>query len=1050
MQWLAALCVRHPVFTWVLMATIVVVGLASYGSLGLDEFPKVDVPIVLVKTELEGAAPEEVESELAEKIEGALNTISGIDELRSSSVQGVSLVTVAFDLDKDIDVAAQEVRDHLHAVQPELPKGSDPVVVKLDPAALPVLLVTLRAEVGGMSVRDLTELADKKVRRQIESIDGVGQVNIIGGRKREIRLWLDPTKLQGAGITAIEVQRALLTQNTEVPGGSIDTGPRRIALRVEGRAPSVAEIGRIIVREQKGHATRIEDLARVEDGEEDEKTWAAVNGAQTLVLSIRKQSGENTVAVVDAVRAKLDELGPQLPGIKLEIVRDNSQAIRTSLDAVREHLIIGALLAALVVLLFLGNVRSTLIAALSIPVSIIGTFALMKAIGFTLNIITLLALALAVGIVIDDAIVVLENIVRFLEEKRMKPFVAAVLATREIGLAVLATTLSLMAVFLPVAFMSGIIGRFMNSLGVTMAFAVAVSLLVSFSLTPMLSARWLKTPPPLSGTIGDDGQLVVLRSGLERVVDRVYLPIERLYLRLLRWVMEHRFVVVIACALALGSIVPLAMYLPKAFLPDNDLGELEIDVRAAEGTSLLQTRILGEEVATLVRTLPGVEYTLLTVGNDFQNTQNLANVYVRLSDPTRRWTTQRDIIEQARALLNARYQGSLRLQVSPSLLIATSDSKAQVQYTLTGPDFDKLTEEAAQVVSKLRDVPGAVDVDSSFVSGSPELKVSVNRDMAANLGVAMVDVEETIRLLVGGRTVSTYQEKGEDYDIKARAELKYRQDDTGLGLMTVPTLAGTTIPLATMLTVTPTTGPSQIDRLDRQRQITVTANVAKGYSQSKVSEALEAIIADQHLPPGYGARPAGLTKETGRVVHGFLIALGLSAVFMYLVLAAQFESWLHPATILLTLPLTLPFALISLVLFGQELTVMSALGVIVLFGVVKKNAILQVEHMNQLREQGVPRDEAILQANKDRLRPILMTTIAFVAGMIPLLVSRKIGSGLNRGIAGVIVGGQTFSLGLTLLATPVAYSLFDDLLRRRASRRTAILRDRGERDLDAL
>ena len=1045
MQWLAALCVRHPVFTWVLMATVVVVGLASYGSLGLDEFPKVDVPVVLVKTELEGAAPEEVESQLSAKIEGALNSISGIDELRSSSVPGVSLVTVAFTLDKNIDVAAQEVRDHLHAVQPDLPKGADPVVVKLDPAAMPVLLVTMRAPATGaaaMSVRDLTELADKTVRRQIESIDGVGQVNVIGGRKREIRLWLDPAKLQASGVTAIEVQRALLTQNTEVPGGAIETGPRRIALRVEGRAPSVAELGRIIVREQKGHATRIEDLARVEDGEEDEKTWASLDGAQTLVLSIRKQSGENTVQVVDAVRAKLDELRAQLPGVQLDVVRDNSQSIRTSLDAVLHHLVIGALLAALVVLVFLGNVRSTAIAALSIPISIVGTFALMKAMGFTLNVITLLALALAVGIVIDDAIVVLENIVRFVEEKRMKPFVAAVLATREIGLAVLATTLSLMAVFLPVAFMNGVIGRFMNSLGVTMAFAVAVSLLVSFSLTPMLAARWLKTKAA-------HRDLVMVRSRLEQLVDLVYLPIEQLYLRVLRWVMRHRAVVVAAGIVALAAIVPLAMALPKAFLPDNDLAELEIDVRAPEGTSLLQTHILGDEVSALVRTLPGVESTLLTVGNDFQNTQNLANLYVRLSDPTTRWTTQREIIEQARALLVARYRGSLRLQVSPSLLIATSESKAQVQYTLSGPDEGKLTELASQVVARLREVPGAVDVDSSVVGGSPELKVSVNRDVAATLGVAVVDVSETIRLLVGGRTVSTFQDKGEDYDVTARAELRYRKDETGLGIMTVPTLTGASVPLASLVTVQAGSGPAQIDRLARQRQITVTANVARGFSQSKVASALETIIADQQLPPGYRSRAAGLTKETDRVVHGFLVALGLSAVFMYLVLAAQFESWLHPVTILLTLPLTLPFALVSLLLFGQELTVMSALGVIVLFGVVKKNAILQVERMNQLRAQGLPRDEAILQANKDRLRPILMTTIAFVAGMIPLLVSRQIGSGLNRGIAGVIVGGQTFSLGLTLLATPVAYSLFDDFLRRRAARRPAVSDDRGERELDA-
>jgi hydrophobe/amphiphile efflux-1 (HAE1) family protein len=1033
------------------MALIVVVGLASYGTLGLDEFPKVDVPVVLVKTELEGAAPEEIESELSEKIEGALNTISGIDELRSSSVQGVSLVTVAFDLDKDIDVAAQEVRDHLHAVQPDLPKGSDPVVVKLDPAALPVLLVTMSAQTAGtMSVRDLTELADKKVRRQVESIDGVGQVTLVGGRKREIRLWLDPTKLQGSGISAMEVQRALFTQNTQVPGGSIETGPRRIALRVEGRAPTVAEIGRLIVRDQKGHPTRIEDVARVEDGQADETTWASVNGAQTLVMAVRKQSGANTVQVADGVRAKLDELRAQLPGVRLDVVRDNSQAIRTSVDAVREHLIVGALLAALVVLVFLGNARSTLIAALAIPVSIIGTFALMKAVGFTLNIITLLALALAVGIVIDDAIVVLENIVRFLDEKRMKPFVAAVMATREIGLAVLATTLSLMAVFLPVSFMSGIMGRFMKSLGVTMSFAVAVSLLVSFSLTPMLSARWLKAPKPLSGTIGDDGQIVVTRAGLERIVDKVYLPIERGYVRLLRWVMGHRSAVVIACVIAMGSIVPLGMILPKAFLPDNDLAELEVDVREPEGTSLLQTRILGEEVATLVRTIPGVEYTLLTVGNDFKSTQNLANIYVRLSDPTQRWLTQRDVIDKTREILNQRYKGALRLQVSPSLLIATSESKAQVQYTLSGPDETRLIEAVGQVMTKLREVPGAVEVDSSYLVGSPELKVVVNRDVAANLGVAMIDVAETIRLLVGGRTVTTFEENGEAYEVVARAETKYRQDDTGVGVMTVPTLAGTTVPLASMVTVQPGTGPSQIDRLARQREITIYANVATGTSQSKVGAELQKIIDDLHLPPGYVTHPAGLSKEADRVGSGFLFALGLSAVFMYLVLAAQFESWVHPITILLTLPLTLPFALLSLLIFGQDLTVMSALGVIVLFGVVKKNAILQVEYMNQLRARGMERGEAILLANKDRLRPILMTTVAFVAGMLPLLVSRKIGSGLNRGIAGVIVGGQSFSLLLTLLATPVAYSLFDDFLRWRASRRAPETEDRGEKDLDEL
>ncbi|HEX4347421.1 MAG TPA: efflux RND transporter permease subunit, partial [Vicinamibacterales bacterium] len=559
MQWLARLCVRQPVLTWVLTMAILVVGIVGYGSLGLDQFPKIDFPTILITTRLDGSAPQEVESELTDKIEGVVNTISGIDELRSISSEGVSTVIVTFTLDKDVDVAAQEVRDHINNVLPDLPKNIDqPVVSKVDPDAAPILLVTLRGP--GSTIRDLTEMADKKVRRQIESISGVGQVTIVGGRKRQINLWLDPPRLQASGLTAVDVERALAAQNLTVPGGAIETGPRRISLRVEGRVPDVAAIGRIIIRETGDHPTRVSDVARVDDGSEEDLTWASEDGVQSVVLSIRKQSGENTVAVADAVRKRLSEVERTLPkGSELRVVRDNSASIRTSVNAVREHLVLGALFAALVVLVFLGNVRSTFIAALAIPVSIIGTFALMWVMGFTLNLITLLALALAVGIVIDDAIVVLENIVRFVEEKRKKPFVAAVLATRDIGLAVLATTLSLMAVFLPVAFMSGIIGRFLKSFGLTMAFAIAVSLFVSFSLTPMLAARLLENPH-------EDTK----KSLLERAVNRMYSPVESFYLRVLHGAMKHRWVVVLACLCSLGSCAFTAPRVPKGFIPTND------------------------------------------------------------------------------------------------------------------------------------------------------------------------------------------------------------------------------------------------------------------------------------------------------------------------------------------------------------------------------------------------------------------------------------------------------------------------------------------------
>src|ERR1700733_4838903 len=639
MQWLASLCIRQPVFTWVLMLVFIVIGAFGYFSLGVDRFPKIDFPAIVVTTTENGAAPEEIETELTDKIEGAVNKISGIDELRSTSSQGVSLVIIAFTLDKNPDVAAQEVRDHINNVLPDLPKGIDqPVVSKVDPDASPILLVTLSSP---GSIRDTTELADKRVRRQIESINGVGQVNILGGKKRQINVWLDPVKLQAASLTAIDVELALAEQNLTVPGGQIETGPRSLSLRVEGRVDDVAKIGRIIIKESQDHPTRIGDVARVDDGVEDPKTWAAEDGKESVVLSVRKQSGQNTVAVVDAVRARLGELQKSLPpGSELRVVRDESASIRTSVNAVKKHLVLGAFFAAVIVLIFLGNWRSTIIAALAIPVSIVGTFGLMWAMGFTLNIITLLALALAVGIVIDDAIVVLENVVRFIEVKRQKPFVAAVLATRDIGLAVLATTLSLMAVFLPVPFMSGIVGRFLKSFGLTMAFAILVSLIVSFSLTPMLAARWLKGPPAEGAAVE--------KSPLARLVNAFYRPIEAGYMAVLKWVMRHRWVVVVAACATLGSCVPLAAAVPKGFTPPNDVAEFDVNVRAPEGTSLAETRLQAERVAREIRAIPGVDHTLLSIGNDSAVTRNLANVFVHLVDPRRRKDDQFAIMDRAR------------------------------------------------------------------------------------------------------------------------------------------------------------------------------------------------------------------------------------------------------------------------------------------------------------------------------------------------------------------------------------------------------------------
>ncbi len=1018
MQWLAALCVRRPIFASVLILVLAVIGIAGYLQLGVDRFPNVDFPVVVIVTNEPGASPEDIETEITDKIEEAVNTISGIDELRSITTEGVSQVVVTFVLDKDVDIGAQEVRDHLNTVLRDLPKDIEqPTVQKLDPDAQPIIYFALAG--GGHTLRETTEFADKRLRRSLESIDGVGQVQLLGGRKRQIHVMLDPVRLRGANVTVIDVQRAIGAQNLAMPGGRVDTGPGELTVRVHGRVSDPAQIGDLVVRQEAGHSIRVRDVGDVIDGEEDADTAALLDGKPTVLLALRKQSGASTVQVADAVKARVEDLRAQVKagGYAIDLVRDESNVIRTSVDAVKEHLVLGALFAAVVVFFFLGNLRSTIIAAIAIPTSIVTTFAAMWFVGYTLNTITLLALALAVGIVIDDAIVVLENIFRHIEEKKEKPRAAAIQATREIGLAVMATTLSLIAVFLPVAFMRGIAGRFLRSFGVTMAFSIAISMLVAFTLTPMLSSRWLRVHSGVKG-LG------------ERVVDGFYRPIERIYGGVLRFVMRHRWVVVSMSLVTLGSCIPLAQVAPKGFLPVNDEARFQVQVRAPEGTSLDQTRIIGERIARAIRADPNVALTITTVADDNARTHNLATVYVGLVPPEKRVATQNQMMDWVRKEVIARQPDDLRITTSEvSAFSGGGFSTQRNQYSVRGPDLKKLEQIAQDFGERLRKTPGAVDVDSSLIVGKPEIGVYIDRARAADLGVQPADIANALRLLVEGDRVSNYEENGEEYEVHVRAQRQYRADEQGLRLLTVPSQRLGYVPLADVVQLRAGTGPSRIDRLNRERQVTMMANAAPGFSDGAISTAMGHIASELRMPPGYSAQPYGQTREMGRTFKAFIGSLVLSFVFMYLVLAAQFESWLHPITILLSLPLTLPFAFISVILFKQALDIYSVLGILVLFGVVKKNSILQIDHTNQLRAAGMPRLEAILQANRDRLRPILMTTAAFVAGMIPLVLSRGVGSGFNRATAGVVVGGQILSLSLTLLATPVAYSLFDDATR---------------------
>jgi len=1040
MQWLAALCVRRPVFASVLILSLTVIGIFSFVRLGIDQFPNVDFPAIVVTTRLPGAAPEQVESEISDHIEEAVNTISGIDTLTSVSSEGVSQVVVGFNLEKSTDVAAQEVRDRVSRVLPLLPRTvQQPIVEKRDPDAFPVLTIAVTAD---KPVRDISEYADKVLRRQLESADGVGQVLVLGSRNRQINVWLDAGRLQAYALTVNDVARALQTQNADIPGGRLDQGAQSVTMRTRGRVESPAEFGDIVIREIGGHPVRVRDVARIEDGEADPQTVASVNGSPTVLLQIRKQSGTNTVEIVNGVKARLAVLRGALPaGYELRIVRDQGEFIEASIRSVEEHLVVGSILAALVVLLFLGNLRSTVIAAVSIPTSIIATFGLIWYMGFTLNMLTMLALTLSVGIVIDDAIVVLENIYRFIEEKGMPPMQAAVEATNEIGLAVLATTMSLVAIFVPVAFMSGIVGRFMKSFGLTMAFAIMVSLVVSFTLTPMMSARWLKLKRPREDT--DHRIHDSKHSG-------VFGPLDRGYSRMLEWAMAHRGVIATVAVVVFFSSVPLFRFVNVNFTTQDDQSGFDLSVRAPEGTSLDATQVLADRIATAIRRIPEVDYTLLTVAGDGAGTQNNASIFVKLVPIEARGRDQFDIMAQVRTeILKPYADRGFRVNVGGG-----GFGGGGVQYVLQGPEIAGLQRYGDELLQKVKAVPGVVDADTSLNNGKPELSVRMNRAKAADLGVQLLDAAEALRLLVGGDAVTTYNEAGEQYEVHVRAEASDRTSDDALGQLPIPSLRLGAVTLDNVAQFSRGEAPSDIRRLGRQRQVTVSANLLPGTSQAAVQNAISERASQLGLPAEYRGQFGGQARELNRTVTAFLTALALSLIFMYLVLAAQFESWLHPVTIMLSLPLTLPFALISLIIFRQSLNIFSALGLLVLFGVVKKNSILQIDHANQLKAQGLGTHDAIVLACRNRLRPILMTTLAFVVGMVPLVVTSGAGASTNHSIGWVVIGGQTLVLVLTLVVTPVTYSLFDQLrqkrLVRRASGREAIpIGDDVKRDFTA-
>ncbi|MET0342347.1 MAG: efflux RND transporter permease subunit [Polyangiales bacterium] len=1010
MRALAALCVRRPVFTWVLVLSAVVLGLFSLDKMPIERFPNVDFAFVAVTIHAPGMSAEQVESEIVSPLENAVGTVQGLVYLNSTSAEGVAKLWANFSEDKSSALAAQDVRDRVSHLVEELPPGTRPPVVETyDANVTPILEIAMYSPAGVREPVELSEIAETQLARALKTIDGVGGVRLVGGATRALTIVLDPLRLRAVDLTAQEVQASLARENLEVPGGQLSDGARALGIRLLAKARTAIELSEVVVAQRGNLSVRVGDLGRVEDGAIAADSHSSLDGRPCVLVTVTKQPGANTVAVADTVRARLAEATRGLPdGVTARIIYDNSEDIRASVQAVTEHLVLGAIMAALVVLWFLRSWRATLIAALAIPCSVLATFAVAHALGMTLNLLSLLGLTLAVGIVIDDAIVVLENVVRMLASGTRDPRRAAVEATREIGLAVLATTLSLVAVFLPVATMEGVTGRYLAPFGLTMSASILLSMGVAFTLTPMLCSRWLSAPTAEKARSGH---------GPETALDRAYL-------RMLRWVLARRGHAALVLALTLASILPLWAALPRTFIPVEDTGRIAVYAQLPESMALARTAQVGEEISLMLRDDPDVVEAFVATEGPTELT-----VVATL----RRRGLQEAAIGRVRDRMRDRYvkQNILTMVGASSDQDSPGPDGAPIQFVIRGGDLADLQRVARALLAEAKQIPGTVDHGLTTPGGRPELSVRVDRARARELGVAQATIGAALALVdAKGVDLGSMRDPHSSADASLRVYMRVASDtlvgEDLVRAVTVRSEHGEALPLAELATLAESEGPGTIRRGDRQRQITLFMNTEPGTNDARVLEVLDEKLRVLDPKGLYRSDVMGEARELEKTTHAFTIAVLLSLVFMYLILAAQFESWLHPVTILMSLPLTVPFGLLALLLGGQSVNLFSGLGFLVLFGVVKKNSILQIDRTLQLRAEGVPRGEAVLRACADRLRPILMTTLAFVAGMLPLVVSSGAGAATNRAIGVGILGGQTLSLVLTLLATPVLYTWFDD------------------------
>jgi HAE1 family hydrophobic/amphiphilic exporter-1 len=1021
MSGLSGVSIRRPVFTTMMMVLLVVLGLFGYRRLPIDQFPEVDIPVVTVQTVYPGASSETIEREVTRRLEEAFNPVAGVDRITSISLEGVSQVVVEFDLGRDVDVASQDIRAKIEGIRRELPEDIEsPVVQKFDPSAQPIISLALAS--SSQPIDRLTVLADETIRRRLESAEGVGEVRIAGGLEREIRVNVIPARLQALGVTVPEVMGALSRQNMEVPAGRVESGTREQLVRVTGRITDPRQFEDVVIATRNGQPVRLRDVAQVETGTEEERSVALVNAQRAVSMDILKVSGANTVQVADAVKAEIARVQKSLPaGTELRVVRDNSTEIRQSVSDVIHELLLGAVLTIIIVMLFLNDWKATAITSLALPVSVISSFILMDFMGFSLNMLTLMALSLSIGILIDDAIVVVENIVRH-REKGEDHFTAASRGTSEIFLAVMATTLSIVAVFVPVAFMGGIIGRFFYQFGLTVAWAVLVSLFVSFTLTPMLSAWW-GVNPHVHGVHGNvvTRNIAKFNMWFDRQADR--------YRGIITWALGHRkSTLLIAAASFIGAIM-LFPLIGGGFMPDSDNSEFNVLFETPEGSSLGYTREKGQQLLSEIRKLEGVDYTYTTIGAGATGTVTSGTVYIAMSKPGERAKSQDEVMVDARKALSRVHGVEVQVLDAGGL----GGPQAPLQVEIRGPDVRELQNISNRAVAAIRTIPGVVDVKSSLGDPKPELRINVDRDVANRIGVDVGSISGTIRPLLAGQTATRWEDPtGEERDVVVQVPKALRatvQDISSIPVATSERVndIARLVPLSDIARIEAGTAPAQIDRKDLERVATIAGNTTPELSISEASSAITAKLSTLSMPPGYSVRLGGETEQLAETAGYVVEAILLAIILIFLILASQFESFTQPFAIMVSLPLSLVGVFLALLFTGSTMNMMSMIGVIMLMGLVVKNAILVVDNANERRAAGAERFAALVEAGAVRLRPIMMTTLAMIFGMLPIAMAMGEGGGFRAPMARAVIGGLITSTLLTLLVVPVVYTYFDDM-----------------------